>query len=276
MAEAESKVWSAAQADGQDPDAAVKAACLRGPMSGQVGDVVKQKATSIEDLYARVRASKDLVIQDVLNELIRYGLKSDEPARKFLGPGVKGVVRAMEKINNDYKGDFTKLKDALRFTVYVPSMADFRVVCRGTEELEAEGVIKVLLKKNRFIGKPAPGGYRDGNFVFELCWTETLCECQILLQKFADIKEEAHESYEVCRSLHLVGNLPLNDANVASDEKQGGQDGVRHKCLKGLAYAGIGMSFCGWAYVSILIMAQSDAAESDDADQQNSGYGGST
>ena len=30
------------------------------------------------------------------------------------------------------------LKDALRFTVYVPSMADFRVVCQGTEKLEQE------------------------------------------------------------------------------------------------------------------------------------------
>lgn len=49
----------------------------------------------------------------------------------------------------------------------------------------------------RFIGPPAPGGYRDGNFVFELCETECLCEMQILIREFAEIKEEAHESYEV-------------------------------------------------------------------------------
>ena len=48
-----------------------------------------------------------------------------------------------------------------------------------------------------FIGPPAPGGYRDGNFVFELCATECLVEMQILIQEFADIKSEAHESYEV-------------------------------------------------------------------------------
>ena len=77
----------------------------------------------------------------------------------------------------------------------------------------------------RFIGPAASGGYRDGNFVFELCATECLVEMQILIQEvglgargistltaiassspspspspspqFADIKNEAHESYEV-------------------------------------------------------------------------------
>ena len=60
-----------------------------------------------------------------------------------------------------------------------------------------QGVIQILLRKNRFQGYLASGGYRDMNMVFELCWTECLCECQILIQEFADIKEEAHESYEV-------------------------------------------------------------------------------
>ena len=33
--------------------------------------------------------------------------------------------------------------------------------------------------------------------MFELCATECLVEMQILIQEFADIKSEAHESYEV-------------------------------------------------------------------------------
>ena len=49
----------------------------------------------------------------------------------------------------------------------------------------------------RFIGPAASGGYRDGNFVFELVATECLGEMQILIREFADIKSEAHESYEV-------------------------------------------------------------------------------
>ena len=39
----------------------------------------------------------------------------------------------------------------LRFTIYVPNIADFVVLCAGTELLEKQGVIKVLLKKNRCV-----------------------------------------------------------------------------------------------------------------------------
>ena len=73
----------------------------------------------------------------------------------------------------------------------------------------------MLLKKNRLRGKPAPGGYRDGNFVFELCWTECLCECQILIQEFADVKEEAHESYEVRAEHRFALALSLSRACLA-------------------------------------------------------------
>ena len=109
-------------------------------------------------------------------------------------------------------------------------MSEFCEVYAGAELLEAQGVIKVLLKKNRwvgqrvpwrsttdvsrpppldppatrFIGPPAPGGYRDGNFVFELVATECLVEMQILIREFADIKSEAHESYEVSESVGVV------------------------------------------------------------------------
>ena len=60
----------------------------------------------------------------------------------------------------------------------------------------------------RFIGPAASGGYRDGNFVFELCATECLVEMQILIREFADIKSEAHESYEVSEG--VVGFCALS------------------------------------------------------------------
>ena len=59
----------------------------------------------------------------------------------------------------------------------------------------------------RFIGPAASGGYRDGNFVFELCATECLVEMQILIREFADIKSEAHESYEVRECVVKLGAL---------------------------------------------------------------------
>ena len=41
------------------------------------------------------------------------------------------------------------MKDVLRFTIYVRDMAEFCVVYEGAEALEAGGVIKMLLIKNR-------------------------------------------------------------------------------------------------------------------------------
>ena len=51
----------------------------------------------------------------------------------------------------DYSGDCRHLKDMLRFTIYVPGIADFCTVCAGAEVLEAQGVIKVMLTKNRCV-----------------------------------------------------------------------------------------------------------------------------
>ena len=43
------------------------------------------------------------------------------------------------------------MKDVLRFTIYVKDMAEFCVVYEGAEALEVQGVIKILLKKNRWV-----------------------------------------------------------------------------------------------------------------------------
>ena len=46
--------------------------------------------------------------------------------------------------------------------------------------------------------------------MFELCATECLVEMQILIQEFADIKSEAHESYEVGMMFVAVPNRPTH------------------------------------------------------------------
>ena len=171
-------------------------------------------------------------LQDIMNELARYGLSESDEPRKSLGPGIKSTVRAREKIENDYKGDCTRLKDAIRFTIYASDINDFRVCCEGAEVMERDGRIHIKLVKNRFIGKSAPGGYRDGNFVFELLETECLVEMQILIVEYARIKEHAHTSYEVCRTLNLVGDLP-EGYDAASDESSSG-GGYAQLCLKAL------------------------------------------
>ena len=48
-----------------------------------------------------------------------------------------------------FQGDCRHVKDVLRFTIYVRDMAEFCMVYEGAEALEARGVIKILLIKNR-------------------------------------------------------------------------------------------------------------------------------
>ena len=50
------------------------------------------------------------------------------------------------------QGDCRHVKDVLRFTIYAKDMAEFCVVYEGAEVLEVQGVIKILLKKNRWVG----------------------------------------------------------------------------------------------------------------------------
>ena len=51
------------------------------------------------------------------------------------------------------QGDCRHVKDVLRFTIYVKDMAEFCVVYEGAEVLEVQGVIKILLKKNRWVAR---------------------------------------------------------------------------------------------------------------------------
>ena len=75
----------------------------------------------------------------------------DFPIRPSYAPDIKSVTRASERMHIDYSNDCRKLKDVLRFAIYVPGIADFCTVCAGADLLEKNGVIKVLLRKNRCV-----------------------------------------------------------------------------------------------------------------------------
>ena len=87
VAAAEEKVRARALAAGQDPDAAVESARLRGPQPSPKGHVVLAKANSIREIYAKVRMSKEAVKRDVIMVLINHGLEEGATPRGYLGPG---------------------------------------------------------------------------------------------------------------------------------------------------------------------------------------------
>lgn len=97
MADAEERIKAEAVASGTDPDAAVEAASLRGPQPSPRGVQVLAKASSLAEIYARVRMSKDAVKRDVIMAMICHGVAKDDRGeqkpREYLGPGEASLSR---------------------------------------------------------------------------------------------------------------------------------------------------------------------------------------
>ena len=121
---------------------------------------------------------------------------------------VKSIDRAAQKLANDYGGDASLLRDAVRGTIVVESERD---LSRAVKEIKSR--FDVVRVKDRFEA-PTNVGYSDivvnvklpGGIVGEI---------QVNLPEFVEAKSVAHKLYEVARS------LPKGDPNVfAADDLQ--------------------------------------------------------
>ncbi len=128
-------------------------------------------------------------------------------------PGVKGEVRAKEKLKNDYGGDVSCLKDLSRLTLVCNTPSDLVFVFEGM--LKRFEVVSV---KNKFTS-PTPLGYCDINLGIRLRLAANgenhICEVQLNLPSVLEAKHRAHQHYSVVRAL-----LPgvCKDAGVDPDE----------------------------------------------------------
>ena len=149
--------------------------------------------------------------QEATNVPLVIGCASDEPtAGKYrhtsnegLGPNVKSIVRCEEKTRLEYDGNALRLKDPLRCSVIFPALD---ALCAGWAvmlELEAQGVIQILQVKNRI--RQRQSGYKDINI--NVRFRGLVCEVQLHIRDYFELKREAHDSYEICRSLNLCGPL---------------------------------------------------------------------
>ena len=124
-----------------------------------------------------------------------------------LGPNVKGLERAHEKVKLDYGGDARLLKDVLRCSIICSSMPLLCACYVRLQELEAQGVVQILKVrgegptartrespasltpdlcapapgltpkvKNRFRAGAAAGGYMDVNLC--VLYEGMVCEIQ--------------------------------------------------------------------------------------------------
>ena len=78
-------------------------------------------------------------------------------------------------------------------------------MCAGWAVMRAraQGVIQILQVKNRI--RQRQSGYKDINI--NVRFRGLVCEVQLHIRDYFELKREAHDSYEICRSLNLCGPL---------------------------------------------------------------------
>jgi hypothetical protein len=113
----------------------------------------------------------------------------------FVAP-LKSEKRAKEKVEADYEGDWSKLKDLVRASISVPSVADIHEALRRVKE---SGLEMAAQPKDRF-AKPTQEGYRDLNTLWTLP-NGMIAELQFHISPMLAAKNEGHKHYETQRSI---------------------------------------------------------------------------
>jgi hypothetical protein len=108
--------------------------------------------------------------------------------------GLKGMERALQKINADYKGDASRITDITRGRIVYETLDD---LYSGLKTLHEEGVIAYF--KDRFL-KPADSGYSDILTNVELSNTH-IGELRLELRQINEVASVEHLIYEQIRSI---------------------------------------------------------------------------
>lgn len=113
----------------------------------------------------------------------------------FIGK-LKGEERARQKVDAEYGGDWSQVRDVIRATIAVSSMDQVR---EAVKAVEAAGLELAQKPKDKFTN-PTPEGYRDLNTIVKLP-NGMLAELQYHLKPITEAKNSAHKDYEESRTL---------------------------------------------------------------------------
>jgi len=128
----------------------------------------------------------------------------------FIAP-LKGEKRAAEKVEADYGGDWSQLKDVVRCSIAVDSMGDIKDVLSA---LQKGGMELAQQPKDRF-NKPLPEGYRDLMLSVKFK-NGTIGEVQVHLKAMLEAKGAGHKPYEAMRTIDAKPREQWSDEDGAS------------------------------------------------------------
>ena len=135
-------------------------------------------------------------------------------------PGVKGIDRAREKMEKDYGGDASKLKDLARMTLVYKNCSR---MASALIELKHAG-FEIVQCKNKY-ASPSPLGYSDLNLCLRVPLgneTTFVCEMQINHERMIEAKMYAHDYYEVVQGMirKICADCGLQDDKKKDDKKK--------------------------------------------------------
>jgi len=142
----------------------------------------------------------------------KSALNDDRPV--IVIGSIKGKERAEEKVNSDYGGDWSKLKDGVRSTISVKKISDLATVF---EKLGETGMKLAQKPKDRY-QKPTVSGYRDIllNVVYP---NGHIGEIQINCHEMLKAKMLGHKIYEEVRTVESNAKRDGRDT-MTDDELQ--------------------------------------------------------
>ena len=141
------------------------------------------------------------------------GLAEETGADAMLAP-VKSYARAMEKVCADYKGDTSKLKDAVRGTLVVTTASEAQALLAKVATLLPVQVKRNWLAEGAKVPSPM---YRD--ILVYVTVEGVICELQINTRAMVQAKDYGHRLYEGQRA--IIANAALwGDAPDEEEFKQ--------------------------------------------------------
>ncbi len=164
--------------------------------------VMKAGAEAVEYLKDWLNKGKGLADQMGFSTMTKP--PSKVAAAEWMKPGgmlfiapIKGEARAKEKVESDYGGDWSRLKDVARCTLAVDTLEELRTTI---DKLKASGMVVAQPPKDRYAGDPTGEGYRDVNMIVRAP-NGHLMEVQVNTKAMMEAKNEGHELYEKTRTI---------------------------------------------------------------------------
>lgn len=171
--------------------------------------VAHQPVSSWKEAQARGEVARSQLMSKLGRVAESLGLKTDVERPEdltdehvsnphgylFVAPN-KSEARAKAKVESEYQGDWTKLRDMVRASIAVTSVAELR---KAIAAVEAQGLKLAQAPKDKF-SNPTPEGYRDLNTVVRLP-NGMVAELQYHIKPIVRAKQAAHGHYEEMQHL---------------------------------------------------------------------------